>query len=215
MKRSVFTMMAMALVIFFCVSTLSCSKYNSPLSGQKISDLKVEATENIYDVTFENNNLSNISVYSQTGSDWCKVSVGATGVRISVRENTTLEERTATVTLKDSEDDSSLSFNVIQKENYGFADLGPGTVVLAQGGTFPVSFQTNMDFQVEIPTSCDWLKEGLGNARTRGVRDAQIILTATPNTGQEMRKVTINFVNYELGVIHPYLIQQLYVGQNH
>lgn len=214
MNRSIISVTAIVLLLFLCASTQSCSKYNSPLS-HKVSDLIVEETENTYDITLGSSDLSNIHIYSQTGSDWCKVSVGTTGVRISVRENTTLEERSATVTLKDSEDDSSLSFNVIQKEHLGFAYLGPGIVVLAQGGTCPLGFQTNVDFQVEIPATCDWLKEGMDHARTRGGRDVQVILTATPNTGQEMRKVTINFVNHELGINHPFLIQQMYVGQEY
>lgn len=213
MNRSIISVTAIVLLLFLCASTQSCSKYNSPLS-HKVSDLIVEETENTYDITLGSSDLSNIRVYSQDLSDWCNISVGNT-VRISVRENTTLEERSATVTLKDAEDGSTQTFKVIQKEHLGFAYLGPGIVVLAQGGTFPIGFQTNVDFQVEIPATCDWLKEGMDNARTRGGRNVQAIFTATPNTSPEIRKVTINFVNHELGIIHPYLIQQLSVGQEY
>ena len=207
MKKTIISMMTIMLVFILSASTQSCSNYESPLTGQKVSDIVMEETEGFYDVTFGNADLSNIK--TQSSETWCIPSVNGKSIRVNVQANDSYGERKAMVVLIDSKNGTSLSFYVIQKQNNAIIPSSPGFAIGADGGTFTLGIQTNVDFKVEIPADCDWLKEGFAKFQTRGLQIAELILTASQNTGKEYREVTIHLVNHELGLSVPIKITQL------
>ena len=66
MKKSFLSLITVALVYVFSATVVSCSNYESPLTGQKVSDIVMEETEGFYDVTFGNADLSNIKRFGDS-----------------------------------------------------------------------------------------------------------------------------------------------------
>ena len=211
MKKSFLSLISVALVYVFSATVVSCSNYESPLTGQKVNDIVMEETEGFYDVTFGNADLSNIKALSS--ETWCTPTVNGRNIRISVSANDTYGERKSMITLIDSKDASNLSFYVIQKQNN--AIIAPkGLAIPAKSGSYILNVQSNVYFEVEIPADCNWLKTGIGNSRTRGLHNSDVILIATENLSDEHRYVTINLVNNELGINNPVQIYQLTPGES-
>ena len=210
MKKSILSLISVALVYVFSATVVSCSNYESPLTGQKVDDIVMEETEGFYDVTFGNADLSNIK--AQSSETWCTPTVSAKTIRINAQANDTYEERKAVVTLTDSKEGTTLTFNVIQKQNNAIITFGSEYLLMAEGGICNFHFQTNVFFTVEIPATCDWLKE-VSQSATRGLQMAEITLMASPNTGNEPREVTFNIVNHDLGLSTPIKLHQLFQGQ--
>ena len=204
-------MMTIVLASLLSVSTQSCSSYESPLTGQNVSDITMESTEGSYDVSLSNRDLSKVKALSS--DTWCTPTVNGKTIHLNVKANDTYEERKAMIVLTDSEDGSSLTFNVIQKQNNAIVAFSSEYMIEGDGGVYPIHFNTNVDFSVEIPSDCDWLKEGRGPVQTRGLQLAEIFITVSPNTGTEPRRVTFNIVNRELGLSTPITIHQLFKGQ--
>ena len=204
MKKTYISIITVALVVLLNASLQSCSSYDSPLIGQKVSDITMESTESFYDVTFGNSDLSNIN--AKSSENWCNPSVTNKSIRVNVQENDTFEERKAIVTLTDSEDGSSLTFNVIQKQNNVIQ--GSSAVFLQQqGGIYICHLQTNVDYRVEIPAECNWIKELFSQENAsepviKGLRNEVIYFEAQPNDEGKERQVIVNFINDELGIKH-------------
>ena len=204
MKKTYISIITVALVVLLNASLQSCSSYDSPLIGQKVSDVTMESTESFYDVTFGNSDLSNID--AKSSEKWCNPSVTNKIIRINVQENDTYEERKAIVTLTDSEDGSSLTFNVIQKQNNVIQ--GSSAVFLQQqGGIYICHLQTNVDYRVEIPAECNWIKElysqeEVNVAVIKDLKNEVIYFEAQPNDEGKERQVIVSFINDELGIKH-------------
>ena len=200
-------MMAIVLVLMLSASIQSCSNYESPLTGQKVNDIVMEETEGFYDVTFGNADLSNIKAISS--ETWCTPTVSAKTIRVNAQANDTYEERKAVVTLTDSKDGATLTFNVIQKQNNEIITDQPIYYIVKEAGEFTVIVHSNVDFKVVIPYNCDWLKVKTENAGTRGLKNTPVTFVASANTGEDHRYVYVNFNNYELGIGTDVKIHQL------
>ena len=48
MKKSFLSLISVALVYVFSATVVSCSNYESPLTGQKVSDIVMEETEGFF-----------------------------------------------------------------------------------------------------------------------------------------------------------------------
>ena len=204
MKKTYISIITVALVVLLNASLQSCSSYDSPLIGQKVSDVTMESTESFYDVTFGNSDLSNIN--AKSSEKWCNPSVTNKIIRINVQENDTYEERKAIVTLTDSEDGSSLTFNVIQKQNNVIRGSS-ALVISGIGGIYMCHLKTNVDYRVEIPAECNWIKELFSQENAsepviKGLRNEVIYFEAQPNDEGKERQVIVNFINDELGIKH-------------
>ena len=213
MKKVLFSVISLVLAFLASAGVQSCSSssYESPLTGQNVSDITMESTEGSYDVSLGNSNLTKIKALSS--ETWCVPSVSSNSIHLSILANDTYEERKAMIVLTDSEDGSMLHFNVLQKQNNAIETFSSEYLMYWEGGPLIIPFQTTVDFNVEIPDDCDWLKDGIGNSRTRGMHRTEIIVTAQPNTGIEHRRVTFNIVNHSLGLSAPITIYQLSKGQ--
>ena len=207
MKKSFLSLISVALVYVFSATVVSCSNYESPLTGQKVNDIVMEETEGFYDVTFGNADLSNIKALSN--ETWCTPTVSAKTIRVNAQANDTYEERKAVVTLTDSKDGATLTFNVIQKQNNEIITDQPIYYIVKEAGEFTVIVHSNVDFKVVIPYNCDWLKVKTENAGTRGLKNTPVTFVASANTGEDHRYVYVNFNNYELGIGTDVKIHQL------
>ena len=204
MEKTFLSITTVTLVVLLSASLQSCSSYDSPLIGQKVSDITMESTESFYDVTFGNSDLANIN--AKSSENWCNPSVTNKSIRVNVQENDTFEERKAIVTLTDSEDGSSLTFNVIQKQNNVIRGSS-ALVISGIGGIYMCHLKTNVDYRVEIPAECNWIKELFSQENAsepviKGLRNEVIYFEAQPNDEGKERQVIVNFINDELGIKH-------------
>lgn len=210
MNKKFVSKIKIALTVMACAGIISCSKYDSPLTGQTINDITMEATESFYDVTLGNADLSNIKPLSS--EKWCNPTISGKTIRVNVQANDTYEERKAVVTLTDSEDGSTLTFNVVQKQNNAILTDSPTYYLVNGEGEFMVLVQSNIDFEVVIPYTCDWLKVKKENAGTRGLKNTPVRFVVSANPSEETRSVVVNFNNYDFGISTSVRIYQLSEG---
>ena len=210
MEKTFLSITTVTLVVLLSASLQSCSSYDSPLIGQKVSDITMESTESFYDVTFGNSDLANIN--AKSSENWCNPSVTNKSIRVNVQENDTFEERKAIVTLTDSEDGSSLTFNVIQKQNNVIRGSS-ALVISGIGGIYMCHLKTNVDYRVEIPAECNWIKELFSQENAsepviKGLRNEGVYFDVLPNDEGKERQAIISFINDEFGLKHSILIIQ-------
>ena len=210
MEKTFLSITTVTLVVLLSASLQSCSSYDSPLIGQKVSDITMESTESFYDVTFGNSDLANIN--AKSSENWCNPSVTNKSIRVNVQENDTFEERKAIVTLTDSEDGSSLTFNVIQKQNNVIRGIS-GLAISGKGGVMICHIETNVDYRVEIPTECNWIKELFSQENAsepviKGLRNEGVYFEVQPNDEGKERQAIISFINDEFGLKHSILLIQ-------
>ena len=67
--------------------------------------------------------------------------------------------------------------------------------------------KTNVDYRVEIPAECNWIKELFSQENAsepviKGLRNEVIYFEAQPNDEGKERQVIVNFINDELGIKH-------------
>lgn len=203
--KSIITLL-MASVISMAV--LSCSKYESPLSGQTVADLKVESSFSTQTVSIGGANLTGFTVSSS--ESWCTVSAGEYGIFVIAEKNDSYDDRQATVTVTDTEDGTILTFRVIQKQKDGIK-LGDRYEIPEEGGQFKIEVESNINYSVEIPSDCDWLTHV---SSTRGLSSSEIVLNASKNKSGDDRSTKIKLVNSEKGttaeaeivqILKPYL----------
>lgn len=94
--------------------------------------------------------------------DWCKVSPsdgksGNGSFVISVEENTELEERNTTVTLKAGTAEKTIK--VVQKGVAASVEVARTSFeVLPEGEVITLDITANVDYKIVIPSDCDWIR---------------------------------------------------------
>ena len=143
------------------IGVTSCSKesYSSPLKGQVVNDLTFGASQSSNSVTIANADLTGFSIKS---SDlWCSASAQGKSLNVTVQANDTYGERQATVTVTDPGDQTSITFKVLQKQNDAILVDGSEFSVPEEGGDVSIKVQSNVKYDVEIPSDASWLKKML------------------------------------------------------
>lgn len=95
-------------------------------------------------------------------NDWCKVSpseglTGSGNFVVSVGENTALEKRSTTVTLKAGTAEKTI--NVVQKGITASVEVARTSFeVLPEGEIITLDITANVDYRIVIPSDCDWIR---------------------------------------------------------
>ena len=207
------------LMLVLCIGFASCSKdeYESRIHELLIDSKKLvfEADEDSGELTstltFRNEDLSNYK--ANTDVDWCFVVIDAatSTMTIMVNENNTFEERKANVTLMDTKDGvSSRSFVVTQHQNDVVRVVdgeGPTYEVDTDGGQVVIHLESNVSYQVNIPSSVDWITMP-GTSGTRGLQQSQVVLEVARNTSERARSAQIEIKDGNSGAMTVVLITQ-------
>ena len=134
--------------------------------------------------TFTLNVTSNVQYETEVSAAWVSVN----GTSVTVAENTTYEERSATITFKYGTVTTSVIINqaaAIEPDILEY--VGDKTYnVPADGYTINVKVHTNVDYTTTI-SAPDWVKEG-----TKATREDEKTFIITKNDG-EARTATITF----------------------
>ena len=211
------------LMLVLCIGFASCSKdeYESRIHELLIDSKKLvfEADEDSGELTstltFRNEDLSNYK--ANTDVDWCFVMIDASTstMTITVNENNTFEERKANVTLMDTKDGvSSRSFVVTQHQNDVVRVVdgeGPTYEVDTDGGQVVIHLESNVSYQVNIPSTVDWITMP-GTSGTRGLQQSQVVLEVARNTTERARSAQIEIKDGNSGAMTVVLITQSFLA---
>lgn len=185
---------------------ISCSKeYSSPLKGQVVKDLTFESSQSSNTVTIADADISGFTIKSS--ELWCTASAKGKVLTVTVQSNDTYDDRQATVTITDPEDQTSISFKVFQKQNDAILIDGSTFVVPEEGGDINIKIHSNVSYEVEIPATAPWLTKST-KAMTRGLVSSTIVLTAEKNNSGEEREALVAFIDKESGVSSKITIKQ-------
>ncbi len=127
---------------------------------------------------------------STTSSDWARVKpaqgeAGDQTVTVTVAENGTTDERTATVNIATT-DGKKVSVAITQAAANTMGISKTSYEIGAEGGTIDVLVTTNMTFKVE--SKVDWI-----TAPTKAIPDVTSTLTVAPNTEISSREGEVVF----------------------
>ena len=207
MKQSIFsTLLAIAISAVF-VSCSSSDDYSSPLKKKTFSDITFDASSSSNVIQFGDADLSKISAKSSDG--WCKVSVTGSAITVSVDANDSYGERSATVTITDSEDGTTANFKAIQKQNDAILVDKNTYEVGEEGGVVEISVQSNVSYNVDI-IDADWITRA---SNTRGLEKSTITLNVAKNTSGDVREATVKISDSSSGESSLITIKQAFTPQ--
>ena len=191
-------------VFNICVSSCSSSDdYSSPIKGKTVSDVTFESSQGTNSVTIGDADLSGFIIKSS--ETWCVATAQGKNLNITVQPNTTYSERHATITVTDPSDQSVVSFKILQKQNDAILIDGKTFNVPEAGGDVTIKVQSNVKYQMEIPSSASWLTS---KATTRALENSTIVLSATANNSGDEREATVKLTNTASGVSSQFTVKQ-------
>ena len=159
-------------------------------------------------VNMESNVGYDVSIPSDC--DWITLPAGAraktraaktTAVVLRVRENTTYKERDAVVTISNKEAGVSVGIYIHQPFETVFNVDKAEAEVPMDGGTVTATVESNVDYNVSIPSDCKWITLSSGSrSRTRGTKTSVLVFRVAPNTSGRPRAATVTIGNSSAGV---------------
>ena len=189
------------------IGVTSCSKdsYSSPLKGQVVNDLTFESSQSSNSVTIADADLTGFTIKSS--ELWCTAAAQGKKLNVTVQANDTYGERQATVTVTDPGDQTSITFKVLQKQNDAIIVDGSTFSVPEEGGDVSIKVQSNVKYDVEIPSDASWLKKST-KASTRGLETSTIDLTAEKNNSGDEREAIVKLTNTDSGTSSQFTVKQ-------
>ena len=180
-------------------SFTACSdeNYSSRLKELIIEDMTFDQSQSTKTLTFRHEDLSNYECKSS--EDWCAAAFDFANMKltISVKANETYDPRTATITLADKVDGTLRAFTVNQTRNTGlFIDETLFNISM-YGGSATVELESNVEYDVVIPSDCDWVSRAEEPAKTRGLEKSSFTLNVSENKTYKERKALITVINKE------------------
>ena len=159
-------------------------------------------------VNMESNVGYDVSIPSDC--DWITLPAGAraktraaktTAVVLRVSENTTYKERDAVVTISIKEAGVSVGIYIHQPFETVFNVDKAEAEVPMDGGTVTATVESNVDYNVSIPSDCKWITLSSGSrSRTRGTKTSVLVFRVAPNTSGRPRAATVTIGNTSAGV---------------
>ena len=162
--------------------------------------------------TISINMESNISydVTIPAGCDWITMPTAArkrsntrgtvtSAVVLRVKENTSYKDREAVVTISNKEAGVSIAVYIHQPFATQFKVDKNEFEVPMEGGTVTVNVESNVDYDVKIPSGCNWISQ-VSASRTRGTKSSVVMLRVGENTSGSDRKAVVTIGNSSAGV---------------
>ena len=153
---------------------------------------------------------SNISydVIIPSGCDWITLPAGArsksrgtttSAVVLRVKENTSYQDREAVVTIANRSADVSVGIYIHQPFATVFKIDKTEFQVPMKGGTVTANVESNVSYDVRIPSGCNWISL-VGGSRTRGAKTSVVMLQVSENTSGSDRSAVVTVSNSKAGV---------------
>jgi uncharacterized alkaline shock family protein YloU len=135
-----------------------------------------------------------------------------TAIVFRASENTTEQEREATITISNKDAGAEVKIYVHQPFTTTF-NVDPVSIEVGmEGGTETVNVESNISYGVSIPSDCNWISlqssssrsraatQTRGKANTRGTKSAALLFKVSKNTTGKERSATVTIGNSSLGV---------------
>lgn len=126
-------------------------------------------------------------------------STKTSAVVFRVSENTTYQDREAVVTISNKEAGVSVGIYFHQPFTTIFKVDKTDAKVPMGGGTVTATVESNITYDVNIPSGCDWISLTNGS-RTRASKTSVVMFQVAPNASGSERSATITFSNTSAGV---------------
>lgn len=118
-----------------------------------------------------------------------------------VKENTTYEARDAIITISNKEAGAEIKVSIHQAFTTTFKADKTSFDVPTEGGTVTVNMESNVGYDVSIPSDCDWITLPAGaRAKTRAAKTTAVVLRVRENTTYKERDAVVTISNKEAGV---------------
>lgn len=131
-----------------------------------------------------------------------------TNVRLMIAQNTSGEERSATITITTG--DISKSFTIKQKQNDVISLSTDLIKSNSNGGNYQIEVTSNIDYDVQIPVEHqDWVKF---SNRTKAISTNNIEFTIAPNLNYDKRECDI-YIIPQNGTVTESLAPSLHILQ--
>ena len=166
--------------------------------------------------TISINMESNISydVTIPAGCDWITMPTAArkqsktrgtvtSAIVLRVKENTSYQDREAVITISNKEAGVSIAVYIHQPFATQFKVDKNEFEVPMEGGTVTVNVESNIGFDVSIPSTCDWITQSTAarsRSKTRGTTTTAVVLSVKENTSYQDREAVVTIANKEAGV---------------
>ena len=122
-----------------------------------------------------------------------------TAVVLSVKENTSYQDREAVVTIANKEAGVSVGISIRQPFATVFKVDNNAFEVPMKGGTVTANVESNVSYDVKIPSDCNWITQ-VGSSRTRGTRSSVVVLRVDENKSGSDRSAVVTIGNSSAGV---------------
>lgn len=118
-----------------------------------------------------------------------------------VKENTTYEDRDAIITISNKEAGAEIKVSIHQAFTTIFKADKTSFDVPTDGGTITVNMESNVGYDVSIPSDCDWITLPAGaRGKTRAAKNTAVVLRVSENTTYRERDAVVTISNREAGV---------------
>ena len=185
------------LFILVCAGLLACSEegYESRIRELILEDLSFDNGQSSQELVFRHEDLSPYEC--ESSEDWCKVSIDVPNRKIIVQvtANDSYDPRTAVITVADKNNAEKRTFNVSQKRNTGLFIGETDFQVPMEGGSVTVSLESNVNYEVVIPSDCDWLSLATDDPKSRGLEESSFTLNVNANKSYNNRSAIVKVVN--------------------
>lgn len=192
----------------------SCSKddYQSRIKELIINEknYKFDSYGGSYEKEYRGEDLSCFKVSSN--ADWCQATIdfAKSTLIVTVDENETFDDRSATVTISDVVDGvSKRTFTVSQSQCDAIQTDDTSFTVNTEGGTVSIKVQSNVSYKVDI--AYDEVAKGwitVPSSKTRGLVESTVVLEVAKNTSQKERNAAVRIYDEKSGVEDRVLITQ-------
>ena len=117
-------------------------------------------------------------------------------VMLRVSENTSGGDRRAVVTIGNSSAGVSTSITITQPFTTVFKADKTAFDVDMDGGTVTVNMESNISYDVTIPSGCDWITLPAGaRSKSRGTTTSAVVLRVKENTSYQDREAVVTIAN--------------------
>ena len=127
--------------------------------------------------------------------------IDTTAIVFRASENTTAQERETTITISNGDAGAEVKVYVHQPFTTTFSVDSTSFEVAMEGGTKTVNVESNISYDVSIPSDCNWITlQNNSRSRTRSSKSSALIFKISKNTSGKERSATVTIGNSSLGV---------------
>jgi uncharacterized alkaline shock family protein YloU len=124
-----------------------------------------------------------------------------TAIVFRASANTTEQEREATITIRNKDAGAEAKIYVHQPFTTIFNVDSTSFEVGTNGATKTVNVESNISYEVKIPSDCDWIsQQSNSRSKTRGTKTTALLFKISKNTTGKERSATVTIGNSSLGV---------------